>query len=106
MEKLKTTKKQIERNYRIASIGYCEAQYLLKYKSPFAYSAGVYGWNADYYDVGGVIIATGYRSLPNSKNTKCDYKTVRAFDERASKAKTAQENEAILQEFIKAISVN
>lgn len=99
--KIKTSAKNIAQNsHRIASIGYCAAQHLLKYKSPFAYSSGVYGWNADYYDLGDVVIATGYRSLPASKNTKCDYKTVREFDDRASKAKTAQENEAILKEFV------
>lgn len=102
--KLKTSARTIAQNSRrIASIGYCEAQYLLKYKAPFAYSSGVYGWNADYYDLGDVVIATGYRSLPASKNVKCDYKLVREFDDRASKAKTAQENESILKEFIETI---
>ena len=105
--KIKTTRKNIEKNsYKIVSIGYCEAQHLLKYKSPFAYSSGVYGWNADYYDVNGVVIATGYRSLPNSKNTNCDYKTVRAFDDKASKAETSNEIESLLGDFIKAIQVN
>lgn len=104
--KLKTTRKQIEQDsYRIASIGYCEAQHLLKYQSPFAYTAGVYGWNGDYYLVDGVTIATGYRSLPASKNTKCDYKIVRVFDDRASKAETAKEIDAILAEFIQAIKI-
>lgn len=104
--KLKTTRKNIEQNsYMIASVGYCEAQHLLKYKSPFAYSVGVYGWNADYYNIDGVVIATGYRSLPNNKRVNCDYKTVRAFDDRASKAKTAQEIEKILGEFVKDISL-
>jgi len=103
--KLKTTKKEIENNsHRIASIGYCEAQHLLKYRSPFAYTCGVYGWNGDYYLVDGVTIATGYRSLPSSRNVKCDYKTVRQFDDRAMNAKTANEVNAILAEFIKTIT--
>lgn len=103
--KLKTTRKSIEQSFhRIAQVGYCEAQYLLKYIAPFAYSSGVYGWNGDYYDVGGVCIATGYRSLPNSRNTTCDYKTVRKFDDMASHAKTKEENDNIVNEFIKAIT--
>lgn len=104
--KLKTTRKQIQNNsYRIANISYCAAQNLLKYRAPFAYSAGVYGWNCDYYEVDGVVIATGYRSFPTSKRTNCDYKTVRDFDDRAAKAKTAEEINAILAEFIAAIKV-
>lgn len=102
--KIKATRKEIEANsYRIASIGYCEAQHLLKYQRPFAYTAGVYGWNGDYYLVDGVTIATGYRSLPSNRNVKCDYKTVREFDDRAMNAKTEGEVNSILAEFIKTI---
>lgn len=81
--KLKTTRKQMQEYHRIVSIGYCEAQFLLKGHTPFAYSAGVCGWNADYYDIDGVLIATGYRSMPSSKNVKCDYELVRKFDNEA-----------------------
>ena len=42
--KLKATKKQIRQNFNtILSIGYCDAQYLLDCKNPFAYSAGLNG---------------------------------------------------------------
>jgi hypothetical protein len=103
--KLKTTRKEIEQNsHRIVAIGYCAAQNLLKYRSAFAYSCGVYGWNADYYEVDGVVIATGYRSLPNSKNTKCDYKTVRAFDRKAEKAGNVEKVNAILKKFIQEVT--
>lgn len=63
--KLKTTYKAIREEYgqKILSVGYCDLQYLLCYETPFAYSAGVYGWNCDYYDVGGVCISTGYRPI-------------------------------------------
>jgi len=101
--KLKTTRKEMEQYHRIARIGYCEAQHLLKYRSPFAYSCGVYGWNGDYYEVDGVLIATGYRSLPNSKNTNCDYSIVRKFDNLAI-GKSAEEVEQLLKEFIEEIT--
>lgn len=53
-------------NYEsIIKVGYCDLQNLLKYESPIAYTAGVYGWNADIYDFGGVAIVTGYRPFGN-----------------------------------------
>lgn len=60
--KIKTTKKEIMNSYNdIISIGYCDAQFLLRGVDPIAYTAGVYGWNADIYNVNGVAIVTGYR---------------------------------------------
>jgi len=77
--KLLTTKKLMRDSYnRIISIGYGDAQYLLHYKIPFAYSRRVEGWACDYYDVDGVLISTGYSPL-NEKNMRrdnvllCDY---------------------------------
>ena len=66
--KCKTTAKAIRENYgrRILSIGYCAAQALLRYETPFAYSSGVYGWNCDYYDIDGVCISTGCRPIGRS----------------------------------------
>lgn len=60
--KLQTTKRNIkEKARKVLCAGYCSAWYLLLNKSAFAYSAGVYGWQCDYYDLGdGVILATGY----------------------------------------------
>lgn len=64
--KFKTTKKAIMANYgNIIKVGYCDLQNLLKYESPIAYTAGIYGWNADIYDFGGVAIVTGYRPFGN-----------------------------------------
>lgn len=45
----------------VFSVGYCGAWHLLSGTIPFAYNAGIYGWNCDYYNFGGVIICTGYR---------------------------------------------
>ena len=65
--KCKVTAKSIRESYRnILSIGYCEAQALLRYETPFAYSSGVYGWNCDYYDIDGVCISTGCRPIGRS----------------------------------------
>ena len=62
--KFRTTNKQIKNNYGyIVRVGYCDLQDLLTYKEPFAYTCGVYGWNADFFDLDGICICTGYRSL-------------------------------------------
>ena len=62
--KFKVTAREIRANYRnIVAIGYCGAEALLRYENPIAYSAGVYGWNCDYYDIDGVCISTGYRPI-------------------------------------------
>lgn len=80
--KLKTTKKQIKENSRkIISIGYCAAQTLLKYSEPFAYSAGVYGWACDYYNIDGVIISTGYAPI----GEQVDYSLITEYDQKAHK---------------------
>ena len=77
--KTKTTKKQIKSNFNtILSIGYCESQYLLYYKSPFAYSSDSGGWACDYYITDNVCISTGYRPIgdkvPYKLLSKLEYK--------------------------------
>ena len=97
--KYKTTSKALKEGYyKIISAGYCELQSLLSYKSPVAYSCGFYGWNFDVYDIDGVAIATGYRSMP-SKNSKATYELIREY-EKLSQGKTAQEKEVLIKEFI------
>lgn len=68
--KTHVTQKYIRALYgpSVFSVGYCGAQALLSGTSPFAYNAGVYGWNCDYYNFGGVIICTGYR--PHGRDTR------------------------------------
>jgi hypothetical protein len=78
--KLQTTKKQIRANFsKIISIPYCDAQYLLNYKSPFAYSAGIYGWACDYYQINNVCISTGYNPI----GTQIDYKALQTLENAA-----------------------
>ena len=81
--KVKTTRKNLLNNYGTAcalSIGYCDAWHLLKGAGlePFAYCAGVYGWNFDAYDVDGVLICTGYRGMIGKQA-----ETVRKYEEKA-----------------------
>lgn len=61
--KYETTQKYIRAVYGndIYSVPYCNAQFLLRGVDPFAYNAGVYGWNCDYYYCYGICICTGYR---------------------------------------------
>lgn len=63
--KIKTTRRFIKdhANLPIVSAGYCSLQNLLYYHSPTAYTAGVYGWNFDVYELDGLTITTGYRGM-------------------------------------------
>jgi len=104
--KLKATKKEMRNGYhRIISIPYCDAQYLLYYESPIAYSCGVYGWSCDYYDINGVLISTGYSPI-DSKNTNISRNTIREFDLKAQKASNIEEKKKLLDKFIKLTGRN
>ena len=60
--KPRVTQKLVKESYaNVISVGYCGLQHLLRYENPRAYTAGVYGWNADVYEFGGTAIVTGYR---------------------------------------------
>ena len=66
--KFKTTRKAIvDSAVNVKCAGYCDLQALLKNHQPIAYTAGVYGWNFDVYDVYGVTICTGYRNMPGAR---------------------------------------
>ena len=82
--KFKTTSKKIKEIYtrnNILEISYCDLQNLLKYENPTAYNSGVYGWNYDLYEVDGVAIVTGYRSMPTGKNF--NYELVHNYEQKA-----------------------
>ena len=82
--KIQASKRSIKNGFnKIIGIGYCDAQYLLRYTEPFAYSAGLYGWQADHYNVNGVLISTGYDSI-NSKNTKQAYPLIHEYEKKAA----------------------
>jgi hypothetical protein len=83
--KLKTTKTQIKNNFvNILSIGYCDIQYLTRFKNPFAYSSGVYGWQCDYYEINNVCLSTGYAPI----GQKVDYNVLRKYELKAQKILT------------------
>lgn len=100
--KFKSIKKDIMANYpKVIKIGYCDLQFLLKYESPIAYTAGVYGWNADIYDFGGVAIVTGYRPFGNIYP---DWEIVQKYKEEARKIcynYSYEEGHIVLQELQK-----
>ena len=83
MNKIKTTKAEMKKNYRILSLGYCDMQYLLNYQNAVAYSSGAYGWVCDYYYINEVVISTGYRPI-NNKNMIEDYEMIRKYEKEAS----------------------
>ena len=81
--KCKVTKKSVKNSfYNIISIGYCNAQFLLQYRNPFAYSERAEGWACDYYDLGTTCISTGYAPL---NGLKPDYDLLRRFEENAQR---------------------
>lgn len=66
--KYKTTAKAIKNGYiNVKCAGYCDLHYLLNNHSPIAYTAGIYGWNFDVYNIYGVTICTGYRGMPGER---------------------------------------
>ena len=80
--KVRATKKEIKNGYNtVLSVGYCSMQNLLNYQSAFAYSAGVYGWACDYYEVKGVCISMGYQPIGQA----VDYKLIREYEQKAEK---------------------
>ena len=65
MQKLRITRNDLRGSDCIV-VGYCGLYWLLYYKSPVGYNAGVYGWNYDAYDFNrgdGKVILTGYRGM-------------------------------------------
>ena len=78
-----TTKKAVRNGYvHTIGISYCDAQDLLYFRSPVAYSAGVYGWACDYYSFGDTVISTGYAPLA-TRNATVSYGRVRWYNDKA-----------------------
>lgn len=96
--KCKVTRKYILETY--ANIKYAEfgnLQYLLQYHEPFAYAAGIYGWNFDVYYVYGVTICIGYRGMPGER-----LKAIKEYEQKAKQATGSRKRvECLLMEFCK-----
>lgn len=81
--KVKTTRKALVSAYpKALAIGYCNAQYLLRYQEPYYYTKGVYGWNMDAYVINDVLITTGYRGLIGDS---VNYKLLEKYEKQAEK---------------------
>lgn len=100
--KTKVTKNNL---YKPMAAGYCELQCLLRYRDPFGYNSGVYGWNYDAYFVHGVTICTGYRNIPGKRLKQCKEYNDKAREVIENSALTYDEKrervENLLDEFIK-----
>lgn len=104
--KFRTTTKALKNGYNtLKSAGYCELQHLLRNHSPIAYTAGVYGWNYDVYDVYGLTICTGYRGMPGGRMDGCSEFEQKARsvqeDYNRSWESRQEETENLLREFCK-----
>lgn len=83
MIKYKTTdREQRENNAIVLGFSYCSLQNIERFLNPSAYTCGVYGWRADFYNFEGWSISTGYSPLYYISKT--GYKDIDAF--RAKKA--------------------
>ena len=83
LSKIKVTKKEIKGRFnKILSVTAFSMQSLLKCHEPFAYSAGMYGWDCDYYMVNDLLICTGYRPI-TSKGISIDYDLLQKYEGKA-----------------------
>ena len=103
--KCKVTSKELRANYgpNIVRIGYCDAQHLLRGVKPFGYNAGTYGWNYDAYDMGGLCLVTGYRSMPGRSVPNG---LVSKYDQKAEALLVKEwraDTSGILAEFLEAL---
>lgn len=62
-------------------VGYCMGQSLLRDIEPDYYTAGIYGWNFDVYQIAGLTICTGYRGMIGAKAVETAKYEARAIDE-------------------------
>lgn len=105
--KYKTTRKTIvDGCNNIKSCGYAEISTLLQMHPANAYTCGVYGWNFDVYEVGGVTICTGYRNMPGERLKHCKEYEKKArelwsFENKLSYNEKCEAAEKLLKEFCK-----
>lgn len=96
---IRLTNKDLRNNFSvIVSCGYCELQSLLNMKSRVGYNKGVYGWNFDVFDFGGVGLITGYRT--RGADVKLSMEFCEEWDNKARNA-SCTEREKIVKDFEK-----
>lgn len=62
-------------------IYHCDAKFLLKYLTPWAYVSSNLGWSCDIYSIGDINISAGFRPV----GKKINYDTVRKYEKIAEK---------------------
>lgn len=82
--KTKATMKVTNVYDHVIAIGYCGAQFLLRFQNPTFYNAGVYGWNNDIYTnlPNDTCIVTGYRNL---RGIHPDYDLLKEYENQAER---------------------
>lgn len=94
---IKLTSKDLRNNFGVVvSCGYCALQSLLNIKNRVGYNKGVYGWNFDAFDFGGVGLIAGYRTRGADIALSMDF--CKEWDNKARNA-TYEERKQILSEF-------
>lgn len=102
--KFKTTKRAVMNGYwKIIEVGYCDLQYLLGFLSPTAYTCGIYGWNADIYEMpfkANICICTGYRPFGN---VHPDWQVTDKYNKQAKNCHTNDELMDLLKQFVEEV---
>lgn len=108
MKKINVKEREIKEGWaNIIVVGYCDLQYLLKYKDADFYTCGTYGWKADIYKIDrSTVIVTGYSPFGNIRN----YDLVKKYEEKARKISLSgdyknepKKLERLLQKFVDEI---
>lgn len=105
--KYKTTRKAIVNgSVNVKCAGYCDLQNLLRNHEAVAYTAGIYGWNFDVFEVYGLTICTGYRNMPGARLEHIwEYEKKAAdiwsWEDRRAYEEKQEAVEKLLQEFCK-----
>ena len=98
--KYKTTKKEMKENYyTILSVGYCELQYLLRYKAADSYCFSIYGWACDNYELTGskriLLLSTGYNPIKSKNINKTNKEIEKITKKYEKKAEEIQHKKGI-----------
>ena len=105
MPKFRTTNKEMMNESLCYAVGYAELQYLFRFESPVAYTAGIYGWNSDIYLLkGNTYISTGYRPCGYRLKDGWIYRALdRYAEERISEVKDWDKLKAEFDSLIKLL---
>ena len=106
MTKILTTRRELYNRFARAYTVDMPHLFHLAGVEPFAYTCGVYGWNFDAYNVGGVLLCSGYRNMIGPR-----LDIARKFEERARKIdlmpiiweEKKKKAKRVWREFVKAL---